>query len=56
MKTLFYLITFTVIILKIDFVPIDYAHPRVYGSEEGKKLAILDNARVAFFKNIVNEN
>lgn len=41
---------------KIGFEPFDYEKAGVYGSEEWKKLAVLDSARVSVFKNIVNQN
>jgi len=41
---------------KIGFEPFDYEKVGVYGSEEWKKLAVLDSTRIGVFKNIVNQN
>jgi hypothetical protein len=43
------------IVRKIGFEPFDYEKAGVYGSEEWKKLAIMDSTRVALFNKIVNE-
>jgi hypothetical protein len=44
-----------IIARKIGFEPFDYEKAGVYGSEEWKKLAVLDSTRVTLFEKIINE-